>query len=257
MARRAKQVLSANSPLILSGAAIAGTVVTTVLAGRAGYKAGYSIAMDEATAGTKADETPQERRKRITHATWKLYFSPAVTGVGTIAAIAAANKIGTNRAAALAAAYTITDKAYSEYKDKVVDTLGDKKEQTEIHDKIMQDRMEASGHRSALVVINNNDVLCYDAFSDRYFQSNMEDLKKAQNDTNYEIQHNLYVSLSEFYNRVGLPKTAFSDTIGWSNEGTGVDLQFSTVMTPDQRPALAFSFREDPKPRFWRTGNNG
>jgi hypothetical protein len=239
MAQRTKQVISNNAPAILSGVAIAGTVVTGVLAGRAGYKAGYSVALDEATGGVpEADATVADRRKRLAKQTWKLYITPAVAGVGTVAAIATGTKISTNRTAALAAAYTIVDKSFGEYKE------------TEVRDKIMQDRV-AEDQRSTLVVIGNNDVLCYDAFSDRYFQSNMEALKKAQNDTNYEIMHNLYVSLSEFYERIGLPKTSFSDEIGW-NKDYLVELEFSSVMTPDQRPALGFTFRVNPRTKFYK-----
>lgn len=263
-ARKTKQVVSDNTPAILTVVGIAGTVASTVLAGRAGYKSGYKIATEDLVGLGMITQVDQERLKEgvkvphqddrnkyVAKTTWKLYLPSAITGVGTIASIAAAHRIGTNRTAALAAAYTITDRAFSEYKSKVVENLGEKKEKTEIQDKIMQDRMDKSGDRSNLVVVSNNDVLCYDAFTDRYFQSSMEALKKAQNDTNYEILHNMYVSLSEFYDRVGLAHTGFSDEIGWNSDNK-LDLQFSSVMTPDQRPALAFSFRVDPVRTFDR-----
>lgn len=249
LARRGKQVFSDNSPAILTITGVAGTVATALLAARAGFRAGYQTALDDATSEADATESKplvkSERRRKVAKDTWKLYLPSAVTGVGTITAIAAANRIGTNRTAAIAAAYTITDRAFGEYKAKVVETLGEKKEKTEIEDKIMQDRVNATGERAALVVISNNDVLCYDAFSDRYFQSNMENLKKAQNDTNYEIINNLYVSLTEFYSKVGLPPTGFSDDVGWNSDNL-LELHFSSVMTPDDRPALAFTFHVEP-----------
>ena len=64
-----------------------------------------------------------------------------------------------------------------------------------------------------------------------------------------EILNNLYVSLSEFYDRVGLPHTKFSDEIGWNSDNL-LELHFSSVVTPDQRPALAFSFHVDPIRKF-------
>jgi hypothetical protein len=93
-------------------------------------------------------------------------------------------------------------------------------------------------------VIGNN-VLCYDAYSDRYFQSNMEAIKKAQNDTNYMILNSDYASLTDFYNKVGLPKTAFSDEVGWSPD-EGIELHFSSVLSTDQQPCLAFAFEVEP-----------
>lgn len=251
--RKSQQVISDNSPAILTGAGFAGAIVTTILAARAGYKAGYSVAVQDCSKELELNQAPEEsvkdRRKRIAKQTYKLYLPSAITGVGTLSSIVAANKIGTNRTAALAAAYTITDRAFTEYKEKVKETLGEKKEQTEIQDKIMQDRVDKTGDRSSLVVISNNDVLCYDAFTDRYFQSSMEKLKKAQNDTNYEILHSFYVSLSEFYDKIGLPPTKFSDEVGWNSDNL-LELHFSSVMTPDDKPALAFNFHVEPVRRY-------
>jgi len=247
IARRTKQLASDHSPTILTVAGITGTVVTALLAGRAGYKAGYRVAEDDlgSSIPKKADVSKKDRAKHVSKLTWKLYISPAVTGVGTITSIAVANRIGVNRTAALAAAYTITDRAFVEYKDKVKETLGEKKEQTEIQDKIMEDRVRERGDASGLVMISGNDVLCYDAFTDRFFMSSMEALKKAQNDTNYEIINNLYVSLSEFYSKIGLAPTSYSDEVGWNTDNL-MELHFSSVMTPDDRPALAFNFHVDP-----------
>jgi hypothetical protein len=265
LARRSKQFISDNAPTILTVAALGGTVASTVLAARAGFKAGYKIAYDDYTRLGVIPEDQQirlksgivdpmkgnDRRKHIAKQTWKLYLPSAITGVGTLTSIATANRVNMNRTAALAAAYTITDKAFSEYKDKVKETIGEKKED-EIHTKIMQDRVNESGEKAGLVMIGSNDVLCYDAYTDRYFQSSMEKLKKAENDTNHEIIHNLYVSLSEFYQRVGLPPTSFSDEVGWDSDNL-VELRFSSVMTPDDRPALAFTFHVDPVRGFGRT----
>ncbi len=249
MVRRSKQLLSDNAPVILTAAGIVGTVASTVLAARAGYKAGFSVAMDEATGGVKADETASARTKRIAKSTWKLYLPTAASGVGTIACVAMANRINMNRTAALAAAYTITDKAYSEYKEKVKETVGEKKED-EIQTKVVQDRVNAN-ESSQLIVIGDNDVLCYDVLSDRFFQSSMEKLKKAENDTNHEIIHNLYVSLSEFYSKVGLAPTGFSDEVGWTSDNL-VELRFHSVMTNNDKPALAFQFHVDPVRNFDR-----
>lgn len=251
LVKKSQQLISDNAPTLLTGIAVVGTVATGVLAARAGFKAGYMTGVGEATGGTP--EKPSERRKLIAKTTWHLYLPSAISGVGTLTAVVAANKINANRLAGLAAAYTITDKAFSDYKDKVVETIGEKKEQT-IHDSAVKDRVDASEGKSSLVIINGNDVLCYDVFSDRYFQGSMEGLKKAQNDTNYELNKSLYVNLSDFYRRVGLPSTKFSDEIGWNNDEQ-VELHYTTVMTPDGRPALGFTFHVEPVRGRYRDRN--
>jgi len=263
LVRRSKQVLSDNAPTILTAAGIVGTVGSTLLAARAGFKAGYKVAHDDYVRlgvippeqeerlkqGIVDDRTSKERLKSSTALTWKLYMAPSVLGVGTIASIAMANRINLNRTAALAAVYTVTDKAFTEYKEKTKEVVGEKKED-EIQTKIMQDRVNAN-ESSQMIVIGNNDVLCYDALTDRYFQSSMEKLKKAENDTNHEIIHNLYVSLSEFYSKIGLAPTSFSDEVGWTSDHL-VELRFHSVMTKDDRPALAFQFHVDPVRNFDR-----
>lgn len=256
LVRRLRKNLKDNSPAILTGVGIAGCITTGALAGRAGYKAGYDMAKYDAYAthdssvGFEVDDDRKSRAKLVAKRTWKLYLPSAVTGVGTIASIAAVNRIGTNRATVLAAAYTIADKAFVDYQNKVVETIGEKKESA-IQDAVAQDRVTATGDRSSLIVVENSDILCYDKYTDRLFNSSMEKLKKAQNDTNYEILHNMYVSLSEFYERVGLPKTQLSDEIGWSSDNL-LELNFTSCLTPDGRTALAYDFHVEPIRKYWR-----
>lgn len=251
--RTVKKFTSDNKPTILTGVGIAGTAVTGVLAAKAGYSAGYkqSLADQVTTPGYWDDKTRKDRITHVAKETWKLYLPSAVTGVGTIASIAAANKISTNRAAAMAAAYTITDKAFTEYKAKVVETIGEKKE-TVIRDKIAQEKVDRNSDGAGTLIIGDGQVLCYDVYSDRWFDSTMEDLKKAQNDTNYEILHNMYVSLSEFYSRIGLSPTPYSDEVGWTSDEM-LELHFTTCMHPKRKvPAISFTFHAQPIRKFWR-----
>lgn len=259
MVRRVRQTLSDNSPAILTGAGIAGCITTGVLAARGGYKAGYKMAGKDAFANVDhtvdfySPLSGKERAKEVTKETWKLYLPSAVTGVGTIASIAAANRIGTNRMIAMSAAYSVVDRAYSEYSDKVRETIGEKKEAA-IHDAVMQDRVNSTRDRGSLVVVESTDILCYDAYTDRLFSSSMEKIKKAQNEINYEITHHMCASLSEFYDKLGLAKTATSDEVGWTSDAL-LELNFVSVLTPDGKTALAYEFQAQPIRKFWR--NNG
>lgn len=257
--RKSQQTLSDHSPVILTGAGIAGTIFTALLAGRAGFQAGYKVALDEATGGSPEGETKKDRRVRIAKMTWISYLPGAASCAGTIACIAGANHIGTKRATALAAAYTITDRAFMEYKDKVAEKLGEKKE-LEIRDAVAKDKVAATPLPLAnnVVVIDEGDVWCFDTYSSRYFKSNMEAIRRAVNDTNYEITHQFSVSLSEFYDKIGLPKTAFSDDVGWNSDAL-LDVHYSTVLSdgaqpgvPEGRPCIAISFHVEPHRMYYR-----
>jgi len=244
IARRAQRAASDNTPALLTTLGVAGLISTVVLASKGTLKAAEVLRLEiEDAVDSTGDEEYTLNTKRQVELTWK-YFVPAVgTGAFTIACIIAANRIQTRRAAALATAYGLSQEAYKTYKDKVVEKLGEKKEQA-VRDEIAQDRVNKNPP-AEIIVFGGGEALCLDKHSGRYFNSTLEGLKKAQNDINYRIIHDSYASLSDFWDLIGLPKTAESDEIGW-NTDTGLEIEYSTAMTPDGRPCIAINFQTTP-----------
>ena len=155
------------------------------------------------------------------------------------------------RAAAVAAAYTISEKAFSEYKEKVVERLGTPKEQ-KIRDEVAQDRVTKNPpNERETIITGGGEVLCYEAFTGRYFKSDMETLKKAQNDLNYVMLNDGYASLSDFYNKIDLPTTSYSDEIGWTSDKL-LELNFSTVLSDDGRPCISIDFMAAPVRDYYK-----
>lgn len=237
--KRTEKVLVDNSPSILTGIAVAGTVTTAILTARSTLKADRYLR--EEMAGWEVEV--MEPRQKI-QLLWKFYIPPALSCGLTVFAIIGANQIGNRRAAAMAAAYSISEKAFEEYKAKVVDKLGEGKERS-IRDEIMQDRISDDPPCTRDVIITDREVLCYDAYSDRYFESDMETIKKAQNDINYVILHDYYASLSDFYERLGITRTQYSDEIGWNLDRL-LEIEFTTALTEDQRPCICINFKVQP-----------
>ena len=162
-----------------------------------------------------------------------------------IAAIIGANRIGARRAAAVTAAYAITERAYEEYKHKVVEHIGETKEK-KIRDEIAQDRVERNplGSQEPITTGGGRD-LCYDVWNGRYFYSSMESIKQAQNKINYRINHSFYASLSDFYDALGLDRTAMSDDLGWGGTDQ-LELNFATTVGEGGRPVLVMDFLVGP-----------
>lgn len=238
-----------NSPAILTAIGVTGTIATTILTGKAAYTAAELIYYDEQTNGF-SDE-PIERFKERFKLTWKLYVPAIISGTMTIACVVGANRIGNRRAAAIAAAYSLTDKAFSEYREKVVEKLGENKERA-VRDGLAQDRVTNNPVIDHEVVITGNgDVLCYEAYTGRYFNSNMEALRKAQNNINFNILNDGYVSLTDFYTEVGLPRTSASDEVGWKNDSM-LELKFSTTLSEDSRPCISIEYRVEPIRNYYR-----
>ena len=240
---RTSKALTDNSPAILTGLAVAGTVVTAYLTGKATVKA-VQILQDTDKYEEETHETRLTAREKV-ELVWREYVPAAGTLVATVAFVVGANRIGARRAAGLAAAYALSERTYDANKDKIVEKLGERKEQA-FRDEIAQDRVTQNPPPVNLLAYEETgSVLCCDLFTGRYLLSDMESLRRAENDINYMVMHDYYASLSDFYDRIGLERTSMSDDFGW-NADKMMELEFSHALTPSGKPCLTFNFRVAP-----------
>jgi hypothetical protein len=245
--RRAQKATADNAPTILTALGVTGLVTTAVLTGKASFKASQILYKHDYEAGLSGDPLPsfQERFPLV----WKLYIPAVGTGAVTIACIVCANHISTRRTAALASAYSIAQEGFREYREKVLEKVGEKKEQV-IRDEVAQDGVTTNPPATTYIV-GENEVLFKDEHSGRYFKSTLEDVKKAANDTNYQILGDDYASLSDYWDRLGLKKTSESDEVGWNTDNK-LELLFASAITEDQKPCITVEFRTIPVRKFYR-----
>lgn len=231
MTRQAEKLLHDNSPAILTAIGVSGTLSTAYLAGKASHEAGYDDAINEF----------QHDAKTYIKRHWKLYIPAAVSATITVGCIIAANRVGSKRAAAAYSVLSVTEKAFAEYKDKVVETIGERKERA-VQDSIAQDRVNANPSTGRdIIVAGPGNVLCYESYTGRYFYSDMETLRKAVNELNSRLNREMYANLSDFYAIVGLPYTSNSNDIGWDSDKL-LELRYTTVLSDDGRPCIAFDY---------------
>lgn len=238
-----------NSPAILTAIGVVGTLSTAYLTGKASYKAN-ELMEDEAErrmiAGMEDEPWPTKEKVELV---WKLYLPAAGSMVITLSAIIGANRISSRRAAGLAAAYSLSERAFSEYKEKVVEKVGEKKEQS-YRDEVARDRLEKNPvNDNTVLITDNGEVLCYDHFTGRYFKSSMEALKSAENEVNSLILNQGYASVSDLYDILGLPVTSFSDEVGWNTDRM-LKMVYSTVLSPDGRPCISIDFDLHPHRKY-------
>lgn len=252
---KAKFLVSDNSSTILTAMSVAGTVSTAILTGRATFRAAQLIEDEtKSIALTYPKENGDlekygEAKINLSRASkvklvWRVYIPPASVMLTTMTCIIVANKIASKKIAALAVAGGISERALQEYKAKVVEKLGERQD-TKIRDEIAQDRVNAQPVQKEVILAGTGEVLCYDMLTGRYFQSTVEELKRAENKINHDLNNFMAASLSEFYDEIGLPSTTYSDSVGW-NANKQVEIQFSTVMSTDQRPCIAINFVHPP-----------
>lgn len=227
---RTTQTLKSNAPEILTALAVSGVATTSYLVGKATYK----MARDE-------DQPPGLSVKEQVKRHWKLYVPAGISGVVTIGCIVGASKGNNRRTAAAVTAYSLTEKAFSEYKEQVVTQIGKGKEQ-KIRDEVAQKTVSENPVGSREVVLTKGgDVLCCELLTRRYFRSDMETLRKAQNDVNFWVVNTRKATLDDFYSLIGLASTSVSGDLGWEDDQP-MDLVFSTVMAENDEPCLAFEY---------------
>jgi len=239
-----KYLVNSNSTTILTAAGVVGTVGTAVLASRATFKAADILAqktkkLEEDLKFPDTEVPPFSKTEKV-QMVWHQYIPAAGTGVLTITCIIAAHRISSGKIAALAAAAGISERALQEYKEKVLEKVGPKQEE-KIRDEIAQDHVNTNPPAQSQIIVTGGDVLCYDDLTGRYFHSNVEKIKHAENNVNYSILQDDYCSLSYFFDEIGLKPTTYSDMVGW-NVNTKMEVRFSATMTEDSRPCMVMSY---------------
>lgn len=183
----------------------------------------------------------------IVKTVWTCYIPTAMTEIFSMVCLICAATNNNKHNAALTAAYALSENAFREYRDKIIDTIGEQKEKS-IRDSIAKDRIENNPPtRNEISIGTAGDQLCYDALSDRYFKSSADKIKKAQNELNARMLQEQNVSLNDFYYEVGLNDTLIGDSLGWDiNKTNFIDIYFNTQLADGDIPCLVVDFSSNP-----------
>ena len=237
-----KSGVTKHSPEILIGLGVAGLLGTTVLAVRETPK--VLKLLDK-----KKEELDVEKLsvKDTVKTVWKNYIPCAVLAVTSVACIVGASNISARRNAALAAAYAIGNKAFSDYKEEVINLLGEEKEK-EIKEKVADRHLKENPVASKEVIItDNNEHLCYDEITGRYFKSSQNKIKEAQNVINDRLRDEMWVSLNDLYYELGLPNVRVGDDLGWNVDDGYLDIILSSRIAEDGTPCLTLDYAVGPR----------
>ena len=248
IARDIRKFASKRSPEILTGIGIAGMITTTILAVRATPKA------LELIEEKKEEESIDELSSfEVVKVAWKPYIPAMVTCVASTACLIGASSVNTKRNAALATAYKLSETALSEYRDKVVETIGEKKERI-VRDKVAEERVKKNPvSKNEVIITGNGKTLCFDPISGRYFMCSIETIKKAENTLNKQMLHDIsgYVSLNEFYDELGLDHTSVGDDLGWNTDQL-IDINFSSQLNDNGEPSVVLDYLVAPKYDYYK-----
>jgi len=244
------KVVDKNSPTILTALGVAGLVSTVIFAIRATPKALEILEMEdrfreEEWKNNRDSGEPRTALDTI-ELTWKEYIPTAAMGLVTIGCMVGSNHINLRRNAALASLFSITESALREYQSKVVEQIGVKKEEI-IRGEIAQEHLDKNpSDEKTIVLTGNGDFLCFDAFSSRYFRSNVQNLQREEIKFNQKLLREGWLNINEFYYEIGLEPIELGDEMGWIAERNIMELKFSTKMAKNDEPCLVLGYRITP-----------
>lgn len=237
-----KQTFKRHSPAIMTGIGIAGMGTSVVLAAKATPKV---LTMLKDAEYEKQEELTNTEKFKVA---WKPYLPATLTFVGSAACLVGANSVHIRRNAALATACKLSESALVEYRDKVVETIGEKKEK-EVRNEIAKDKVTKQPvANSTIFDTGKGATLCFDPLSARYFKCDPDTIKRAENTINKQILHDIsgYSSVNEFYDEIGLEHTSIGYEIGW-NAYHLMDIDFSSTLTEENKPVAVINYINKPK----------
>lgn len=259
--RTAKSVITANSPVLLVGAAVAGVITTGVLAAKGGYKARgivdaermRRVASPEPPFDTFLDYkeefdalTPQLTPVEIAKLTWMCYAVPGVTGASTIASVLGVHMIHTKRHAALAGLYVAATGKLDDYREEAEKLLGPKKSQ-ELSNAVGQKAVDQNPPINHEVVVTSaGNELCHDEWGGRWFNGDLPTIERAIAEINLTLAESGEANVNEFYDHLGLTPTQIGAVHGWSGPGR-ISVRMGNVTSPDGRSAISYRFHKEPK----------
>ena len=255
--------VKANSPTLLFGAGIVGVVTTTVLACRATLKLDETLEetqkMIKNIKELKHDDYSESDRKRDLGLVYvktgleitKLYSPAIIVGLASIAALGGSHHIMSKRNASLMAAYATLDKSFNEYRQRVLNDVGEKKEREYRHGVVMvaEEVVDENGHTKTVerALPDPNGVSAYAKFFDEFNPNwqpepswNRSFLQAQQQYANDMLVSRGHVFLNDVYDGLGMERTSAGAVVGWVISDTGDNFVDFGIF--DQDRAMVRSF---------------
>lgn len=243
-----------KSPVILTGLTLFGLFSTGVTAYRAGLQA-HDILERHRKDMADVDPEDKEAKRAVTKETAismvKVVAAPVIIGITTGCCSVGSLKASQKKLAVLSAAYKVAERSVQDLDGKMKEVLGVKKTR-EVRDAVMKDKLAEHPLKSApeTVIVDNGQVLCYDAYSEQYFASNAMKIESAVRQLSNDCKVEMQVSLNDFYYAVNSPNLKpkkYADAVGWEAdmlEGYEelLPISISAQLTEDMRPCLCLDY---------------
>lgn len=234
-----------HTPTILFAAGIIGVVATAVLASRATLKLDdildeHEDQIDMIKGASPAGYSEQDRKQdlivtyiRTSSKVAKIYAPAVIVGLASIAALTGSHVVLNRRNVALTAAYAAVDKAFRQYRDRVLEEYGYDKDQELRYGYEEREIVEETkqGPKTTMVKkVSINSASMYAKWFDEGNPNwepsagrNMMFLRMQQQFANDKLHMNGYLFLNDVYEMLGMKRTSEGQAVGWVLDGGNSD----------------------------------
>ena len=260
-----------NAPTIMSVTAVGGVFLTAYLAYKAKPKydevlkaseeAKKEIREKHTEVSESGEETVDEEavKKDMRHAmidkiigTVKVFLPAVLAGIVTGGLILGANHINLRRIAIYAGAYEIASGDLQKYKEKLSEVVGEKKAE-EVEAAVSTEKVKEAcgedGHPTVIYQTGRGDQLYYDSWSGRFFRSDRAAIQEAITEIVENVPIQMFVSLNEWYEYIGLPEIGAGEEFGFSGRPY-IKEEPNWVETPAGDKAIALSYTPKVRQRY-------
>lgn len=242
---RSVLLMKKHSPELLLAAGIVGGVSAAIMACKSTRKVDdvldehnhdmSQVCMAETSSMSKEESKELTKMKAQIYARTakdliKLYLPPIALGAASVSCILGSHGIMTRRNAAIAAAYSVVQDRFNEYRGRVVDEFGEDKDK-QLYFGTKQETIEAvevdnkGKEKKVKKIVNVKDpnqfslyAKVFDDASPNWVNDaeiNMAFLRAQQNYCNDLLKTRGHVFLNEVYDILGIPRTQAGSVVGW------------------------------------------
>lgn len=160
----------------------------------------------------------------------KLYAPAIILGAVSLTCLLSSNNILRKRSVALAAAYSIVDKNFKEYRGRVIERFGEALDHElrydvkskEIEETVVNEDGEEEVVKKTVPVASNKMYSDYARFFDdgcagwtKSAEKNLYFLRQQQDWANEKLKSQGYLFLNDVYEMLGIPKSKAGQIVGW------------------------------------------
>lgn len=186
--------------------------------------------------------------KEVVKHTWPYYIPAIALEAASITCMVGSNSASRKAIGALSTAYSLSESAFKRYKEKVVESLGEKKE-AEIHDAVLDDVVKGNPPKTTNIIETvHGTTLCFDSITGQYFTSSIPYIKEVINTINHRMLTNGddYATFNEWAYELGIEESWIGEQLGWNVNRQLMDVYFSAKVTQDGQPCVVLDYAVPP-----------